>query len=113
MFESVTVNINNETFCNGIGQSITFSDDHNNPQYAGIIISKVFPYLDGKDEINLGTDNEKIFYGENALDKFEWKIDEDSLTSSSVALTGTSTNATYAKSNLAFNVRLHLTCFFN
>jgi len=104
VFNDISIKINNETFCKETGQSIIFSDDNKNPQYTGVIISNVFPYLDTNDEINLGTDAHKIFYSENALERFEWEIDGSS--SSSVTLIGTSTNSTYASSTLNLQVRL-------
>ena len=65
VFEDVTVTIDNNTFCNQTGQSVLFSDDKKDPQYAGIFLSNIFAYDDKADLVNLPS---TLNYRMNVLD---------------------------------------------
>ena len=87
MFEDVTVTIDNNTFCKQTGQSVHFSDDKNNPQYAGIFLSSIFSYDDKADVVNLPS---TLSYRMNVLDYFDWDIRPNSFVDNAVSFLGKS-----------------------
>ena len=99
VFEDVTVTIDNNTFCNQAGQSVHFSDDKDDPQYAGIFLSSIFSYDDVADVVNLP---KVVNYRMNVLDHFDW--DMESSSNAQVSFIGTSKSDTFKGSKLVFNV---------
>lgn len=101
VFEDVTLTIDNTTFCNQTGQSVHFSDDKNEPQYAGIFLSNIFAYDDKSDLVNLPS---TLDYRMNVLNYFDWSIKPSSVLENSVSFVGTSKDNSFKGSQLSFDV---------
>ena len=88
-----------------------------------MVLSNIFPYLDGDDVVELSNDANEIFHDQdNVLDYFHWEMDSPTIkrsTDLTTAFFGRPTHEFYDKSSLAFQVgvfvnihRRYVTCSF-
>ena len=109
VFNKVGITINETNICEMKGQGVAFTDDAQKPEYSGVMISNIFPYLDSADDVQLPNNKKhEVFHNqENVLEYFDWKLQSAAVKSSSdptAVFIGTPAHGFSNKSSLTFQV---------
>ena len=74
VIEDTNVTINNTAICQQNGSGFHFYP--NNSDISGIVITKVFKYIDSDDTVNLDNYRNSKSIGDDVMKKFQWQVED-------------------------------------